>query len=162
VGGEVVVITGTNLAGATEVLFGGTAASIIVNTALAVVVTTPAGSGHVDVSVITPNGSATAINGYTYLSPTDPIITSITPSFGPQAGGGAVVITGTHLTGATLVLFGGSAASILVNTGLAMTVTAPAGKGQVDVSVITTNGTATVTKGYTYVGPTDPTITSID
>nr|WP_321508492.1 IPT/TIG domain-containing protein [uncultured Methanoregula sp.] len=74
--GTLVNITGTNLAGATSVTFGGTAASINANTATAINMTAPAGSagaGPVTVLVTTPAG--TTATSYTYRgAPIDGVI----------------------------------------------------------------------------------------
>lgn len=62
----------------------------------AIVPASTTGAGPVD--VIVTNGdalTATEINGYTYASPT---ISNINPDNGPEAGGTAVVITGTNFT----------------------------------------------------------------
>jgi len=68
-GGTVVTITGTNLAGASAVTFGGTAAaSFTVDSATQISATTPAHpAGAVDVAVTTPGGAATAADGFIYL-----------------------------------------------------------------------------------------------
>lgn len=71
-GGTSVTISGINLTGATNVTFGGlTATSISVNSSGTVVTcSTPAKStGTVDVSVITPLGTTTFGNGFTYVDP---------------------------------------------------------------------------------------------
>src|SRR5438876_2913120 len=88
-------------------------------------------------------------------------MTSIAPSSGPTAGGqSGVVITGTNLSGATSVTFGGSAATITGTSSTTVTVTTPAhAAGAVDVVVTTSGGTATSSGGYTYTAA--PTITSI-
>src|SRR5438128_3899256 len=79
-------------------------------------VTTPAhAAGAVDVVVTTSGGTATSTGGYTYLAA--PTSTSISPASAPVAGGqSSVVITGTNLSGATSVTFGGTAATITHNT----------------------------------------------
>lgn len=84
------------------------------------------------------------------LSPT---ITSITPNTGAEAGGTSVTITGTNLTGATSVTFGGVAAtSVVVVSSTSITCVTPAhAAGAVDVAVTTAGGTATSVGGFTYV-----------
>jgi hypothetical protein len=58
-GGTNVTITGTGFTGATGVSFGGAAASnIIVDSDTQITATSPAGSGTVDVTVTTPNGTS--------------------------------------------------------------------------------------------------------
>ena len=68
-GGRTVVITGTNLTGAT-VTIGGNSATVTNTTATTVTFTTPAhAAGAVNVVVTTGAGSATSTNGYTYVTP---------------------------------------------------------------------------------------------
>ena len=57
-GGTKVTITGTNLANATKVLFGTTAAKISSDSATSIVVTSPAGTGTVYVTVVTAGGTS--------------------------------------------------------------------------------------------------------
>ncbi len=162
-GGTTVTITGTNLTGATAVTFGGTSAvSITVVNATTITATTPAHTaGAVDVVVTTSGGSGTGASLYTYVTP-PPTVTSISPANGTTLGGTTVTITGTNLTGATAVTFGGtSAASITVVNATTITATTPAHTaGAVDVVVTTSGGTGTGTSLYTYVTPA-PTVTSI-
>ncbi len=69
-GGTVVTITGSELAGATAVQFGSTpASSVTADTAESITATAPAGSGTVDVTVKTTNGtSATGLaDKFTYV-----------------------------------------------------------------------------------------------
>jgi hypothetical protein len=161
VGGTSVTITGNNLAGATAVKFGGAAGAIVSNSPTSIVVTSPAGTGTVDVSVITPAGSSavTAADRFTYIPPA-PTIVGFTPTSGPTAGGTSVTITGTNLAGATAVTFGTTAAAITANSAGAITVTSPAGTGQVTLSVTTPGGTVTSTAKFTYVAAA-PTVTSV-
>jgi hypothetical protein len=86
-----------------------------------------------------------------------PTITSFTPS--SAAAGATVTITGTNLTGATAVSFGGTAAVsfIVVNS---TTITAVVGSGSSGtVSITTPLGTATKT-GFTLLSANTPTITA--
>ncbi|MEI8087672.1 MAG: T9SS type A sorting domain-containing protein, partial [Paludibacter sp.] len=139
------VITGTNLTGASAVSFGGTAATsytVDSDTQItAIVATGTSGS----VSVTTTGGTGTK-TGFTYVAA--PTITSFTPT---SAGNGAnVVITGTNLTGASAISFGGTAAtSYNVDSDTQITAVVAAGTSG-SVSVTTTGGTGTKT-GFTYV-----------
>ena len=93
-----------------------------------------------------------------------PTIASISPTSGTTSGGTAVTLTGTNLTGATSVTFGGAPGTALtVSSDTQLTVTTPAGTaGAKDVVVTTPGGAATTTGGYTYTSPsTIPTITTI-
>ena len=167
-GGTSVTITGTNLAGATGVAFGTTAAAIVSNTATQIVVTSPAhAAGLVDVRVTNPSGTSAVVaaDQFTYVAPAPPAVTSVSPNSGSTGGGTSVTITGTNFTGATSVAFGTTAATIVSNTATQIVATSPAhSAGAVDVRVTTSGGTSsTVTADrFTYVTPsTPPTVTSI-
>jgi len=155
-GGTTVIITGSHFTGATKVLFGSVAASsFMVNSDTQITAYSPAGSGTVDVRVITPGGtSATSTaDRFTYVF-AQPVITGISPTSGPAAGGTSVIITGSHFTGATKVLFGSAAASsVTLNSDIQITAVSPGGSGTVDVKVTTPGGTSVpITAGrFTYV-----------
>ena len=87
-------------------------AALRVNSDTQITAVSPAGSGTVDVRVTTPGGtSATSTaDRFTYVF-AQPMITGISPTSGPAAGGTSVTITGSHFTGASKVLFGTVAAS---------------------------------------------------
>ncbi len=160
-GGTSVVITGTNLTGASAVSFGGTAAtSYTVDSATQITAVAPAGSaGAVAVAVTTTGGTASASGAFTYIAA--PTITTVAPSSGPLAGGTSVVITGTGFTGTSAVSFGGTAAtSYRVDSATQITAVAPAGSaGTVAVAVTTTGGTASASGTFTYTAA--PTITTV-
>jgi IPT/TIG domain-containing protein/WD40 repeat protein len=73
----------------------------------------------------------------------EPAISGIAPKSGPSAGGTAVTITGTNLTGASAVHFATSEAeSFTVNSPTSITALSPPGaRGAVDVTVTTPAGT---------------------
>jgi hypothetical protein len=70
-GGTAVTLTGANLTGATELLFAAApATALTVVDAETATATTPAGAeGPVDVTITTPDGSATLAAGFTYEPP---------------------------------------------------------------------------------------------
>jgi DNA-binding beta-propeller fold protein YncE len=92
-------------------------------------------------------------------APVVPLVTGITPTSGPVAGGTAVTIAGTGFTGATGVSFGGVAATgVTVVSATEIMATAPgATVGTVDVTVTTAGGTTAVVAGdrYSYVAPVE-------
>ena len=111
-GGTSVTITGTNLAGATAVDFGSAAANITADSATSITATSPAGTGTVDVTVTTPEGTSatSSLDQYLYsLTTPPPTLTSISPATGPVTGGNGVTVTGTNLEDATAVDFGQTA-----------------------------------------------------
>jgi IPT/TIG domain len=155
-GGTAVTLTGTNLSGATGVSFGGAAGKVTADSGTQITVTSPAGTGTVNITVTTPGGSAGA-GTFTYMTPA-PVVTALSPSSGTTAGGTAVMISGTNLGGAT-VSFGGAAAKIAADSGTQITVTSPPGSaGAVIVTVTTPGGTSS--GNFTYVIPA-PAISAI-
>ncbi|MBL4850598.1 MAG: IPT/TIG domain-containing protein, partial [Planctomycetes bacterium] len=148
-----VTITGTNLSGATSVTFGGgPIAAITTNTATQITATVPAGSASGSVVVINPGGTATS-PGFTFIAA--PTIGGFAP---PAAGANTTVtITGTNLSSATSVTFGGGPiAAITSNSPTQILATVPAGSASGSVAVITSGGTAT-SPGFTFIPA--PTIT---
>jgi hypothetical protein len=130
-GGTSVTITGTGLTGATSVMFGSTAAtSFTVNSATQLTATSPAGSGIVNVTIITPGGTATGINAYSY-SPTSPppVFSQISPTSGPIAGGSSVMIRGHNFVagGSFGVTIGGAPAMIISINSIRINAITPAG-----------------------------------
>ena len=159
-GGTPVTITGTNFTGATAVTFGGTAATpfTVVN-ATTITTTTPAHTaGAVNVVVTTPGGSGTLTGGFTYHTPT---VTSVSANQGPTGGGTTVTITGTYFTGATSATFGGTAGtSFSVTDDQHISVKTPAhAAGAVNVAVVNSIDSGTLTNGFTYVAA--PTVTNV-
>ena len=108
-GGTSVTITGTDLAGATAVTFGGSAASgFTVNSATQITATTPAhAAGAVDVAVTAPGGSAILTNGYAFLNP--PVVSGVV----------ATVAQNSSANPITLAITGGAATSVAVSTAAA-------------------------------------------
>jgi hypothetical protein len=162
-GGTSVTITGTNLSGATGVSFGGAGGSITADSGTKVTATSPAGSGTVNITVTTKGGTSatTSADKFTYTTPA-PVVLRISPSSGPTAGGTSVTITGTNLSGATGVSFGGAGGSITADSSTQITATSPAGSGTVEITVTTPGGTSVATSAdqFTYVVPA-PTVTGL-
>jgi hypothetical protein len=155
-GGYSVTITGVNLAGASAVFFGATAAAsfqVLGDTLISVVV--PAGSGGttVDVTVTTPDGTSATGAGDQFTYVAAPVVAGVAPASGPQAGGTSVAVTGSNFTGATAVKFGTATASFTINGATSITATAPPGTGAVDVTVTTVGGTSVTSAAdsFTYV-----------
>ncbi|MEU1668094.1 IPT/TIG domain-containing protein [Streptomyces sparsogenes] len=155
-GGNTVVLTGTGFTGATQVLFGTTAApSFTVNSPTQITATAPAGSGSVQVKVTTPGGSSNTLT-YTYVS--GPAISSLSPSAGPQAGGNTVLITGTNLATTTSVHFGATSVAFTVLSNTQVSAAAPPGTGSVNVNVTTPGGTS---NNLTYTYSAIPTVSTV-
>ncbi len=155
-GGTEVTITGTNLASASEVDFGGDAAEFYVDSDTTITAFSPAaGPGTVDVTVTTPDGTSAlgAADQFTFLADPSPTVTSVSPNAGPAAGGTWVTITGADLSGAVEVDFGGVATYFSVDSDTSISAWSPGGEGVVDVTVTTLGGTsaATADDQFTYV-----------
>lgn len=153
-GGTVVTLTGSGLSGASAVRFGGAAGSALsVLDDGALRVTAPPGTGSVNITVTTPAGDTLLPNAFTYQPDVvpAPVVTALAPESGPEAGGTTVTLTGKHLSGASGVQFGAkTAADLKVNSDTELTVTAPAGSGNVTVTVSTPGGSVTLPNAYTY------------
>ncbi len=158
VGGTKVKIVGSDLAGATSVMFGSveaTSFSINKKGAQITAMSPSESAGTVDIVVTTPAGPTitTPADQFTFIGPT---ITAIKPSNGSVAGHTKVVITGKGFQGATAstVKFGPlDAESVVVNkAGTKITAYTPAEPvSTVNVTVTTPGGSFTVTNGYTFI-----------
>jgi hypothetical protein len=147
--GSSVVVTGTDLAGATRVLVANLATSFTVNSPTQLTFVVPTGATSGLVRIVTPAG--TAISPTSLLVPA-PALTTLSPSAGPL--GSSVAIAGSGLFDVSQVTFNGTAApGFMVNAmGTSLTVTVPAGATTGPVLVTTPNG---ISNGLTFtVGPT--------
>lgn len=148
-GGTQVVITGTNLAGATAVDFGTVAAPTfsIDPSGTEIIATSPVplAAGTVNVTATNDEGTSAAVAGdeFTYTSSPPLVVSSVTPSAGSVKGGTKVTITGSDLASASSVSFGGVAATFTRSSdGSKLVAVAPAATaGRVDV-VVTAGGSA--------------------
>jgi hypothetical protein len=157
-GGTPVTITGTNLAGATAVMFGAAAASSFTpNNSTSITAVSPAGAvGTVNITVTTPGGtSTTSVDDY-YIYVAAPIVTAISPGNGTANGGTLVTITGVNFDNVTAVSFGSTAAtSFTVYSATSITAVSPSGDGTVDVTVATTSGNSAISQAdrFAYLQP---------
>src|SRR5580700_1948936 len=153
-GNTTVTINGVNFTGVTGVAFGTTTAAYTFVSDAKITATSPAGSGTVDVRVTTGSGTSaiTPADQFSYTSGSAPVVTSVSPSSGPKAGGTLVTIMGSNFTGATQCTFGGKVAAFTVVSDTEITCTSPGGKaGPVNVLVHTPAGTSLKGHQFTYV-----------
>lgn len=160
-GGTPILITGTNLSGATVVTFGTGAGAATATptstTATSVSVVTPAhASGLVRVSVVTPAGSSTQPALFNYVTIAIPVLTSLSPTHGPAAGGNVTTITGSSLRYTTGVTFTqgtttvpASSFAILSDTQI-VAVVPPASSGPGPATVAAANGAGPSISSQTY------------
>ena len=144
-GGTSVVISGSDLANASAVDFGSIPAAVTSDSATSITATSPPGTGTVDVTVTTPDGTSatSSADQFDYaLSAPPPTLSTVSPAGGPAAGGTSVTVTGNNLDNATAVDFGpGNPGTITADSSTSVTATSPSGTGTVDVTVTTPSGT---------------------
>ncbi len=153
-GGEQVTIKGAGFAEGAQVLFGTTpAVSVTVNSATSITAVSPAESvGPQNVEVVNAAGESEVEPvkaKFAFTLATTPTVSGLSASYGPQAGGTIVQITGSEfLAGSSTVRFASTpATNVTVNSGASITATAPAGSGIVDVTVTTSKGTSATSGG---------------
>jgi hypothetical protein len=159
-GGTTVEITGSAFVGATAVHFGSVSATSFTVTAQhKIKAIAPAGTGTVDVTVTTPEGTSptSSADQFSYIQIL-PVVESISPTEAREKGGTKIKIKGTGFIGVTAVHFGPALAkSFVVNVkGTSISAVDPAaelaGKATVDVTVTTPEGTSAITPAdrFTY------------
>jgi hypothetical protein len=137
-GGTTITITGSHLAGASSVTFGGKSGTgLKVSGDSSLTVNTPSGGTEgktVPVVVTTAGGNS---NAASYLWADTPHIASISPAKGTHKGGTKVTIKGANFAGVKSVTFGGKAGTHLTVSGTGtLTVTAPKGTRGSKVKVV--------------------------
>jgi hypothetical protein len=132
-----VQILGQGFTGTTGVKFNGTPGSLNVVSDTYLTATVPAGATAGNVTVTTPGGTLTSNHIFLVV----PVITGFSPPSGPV--GSLVTISGSGLTGVTLVKFGSKSAAFTVNNDGQITATVPAGAKTGKISVTSPGGIAT-------------------
>jgi hypothetical protein len=154
-GGTSLTITGTGFTDASAVTFGGTAAATFtVDSETQITATSPAGTGTVDVTVTTIGGTSAVspADQFTFIG--EPVVTGLSPTSGPVAGGTSVTISGSNFGGVSEVDFGTFPASILTVSDTEITVTSPGqvAPGMQDVRVVGQYSTSAIVPAdqFTY------------
>ncbi|MCE0539203.1 IPT/TIG domain-containing protein, partial [Kineosporia rhizophila] len=149
-GATTVTITGSGFDGATAVRFGSVPATLFtVSTDGLITATSPAGTGTVDVTVTGPGGTSPVVPAGEFTYAPVPVLASVSPAFGPTAGGTVVTLSGSGFTGATSVTLAGAPVAFSVVNDSAITLTTPGGSGDVPI-VVTTPGGTTAPRQFTY------------
>jgi N-acetylneuraminic acid mutarotase len=132
-----VVITGTNLSGATAVTFNGAnATTFTVESSTQIKAKVPADATTGNIAVTTPGGTASSSLPFMPL----PKITGLSPTSGPA--GTSVVLTGSNLLGTTAVVFDVANATFTVNSAMQITATVPVDATTGKITVTTPAGAA--------------------
>jgi hypothetical protein len=174
-GGNTITIAGANFTGASAVDFGeAPATNVDVVSAGEITATDPAGTGEVNVTVTTLGGTSltSAADAFTYTvvtpppSPGGPVVTSVVPNTGPEAGGDTVTINGGNLENALVVDFGtdNPVTTFSEDTPTQIILDDPIGMGTVDVIVTTQGGTSAANPPndqFTYTTTPAPVVTSV-
>jgi hypothetical protein len=153
--GQSVVVTGTDLTGASAATVNGVAGSITANTGTSLTFTVGAGSTTGVVRVITAAGTATSPGSFVVIPA--PAISGFSPTSGPI--GQTVTVSGTNFTGATALKVGGTGVTFTFVNSTTLTFMVAAGSPSGVLAVTTPGGTATSTGSFTFIPP--PTVTSI-
>lgn len=162
-GGLRVTIHGNYFMDGIKVKFGDKAASAVtVASQNGIYATTPSvtSPGPVDVVLENPDGTSIVVkDGFTYILPPEPIISSIVPNSGLITGGDPAIIYGKNFTAGSKVYFDTVEVSIsnISGTGIEIKTPAMENEGPVDVIVKDIYGqTATLPDGFTYKKPEIP------
>jgi IPT/TIG domain len=153
-GGTVVTISGAGFTNASAVSFGTVKAdSLTVVSDTEITVSSPPGSGTVDITVTTPGGTSATSSADQFTNVAAPVVNSVAPGSGPAGGGTVVTLSGTGFTNASTVSFGTvTADSFTVVSDTEITVSSPPGSGTVDITVTTPGGTSATSSAdqFTY------------
>jgi hypothetical protein len=176
-GGTSVTLSGADLSGASSVTFGGTAAPsfTVVNDTTITAVTPAHAAGAGDVSVITSAGTASLINGYTYLAPsTDATLSNLTldsgtlsPAFASGTTSYTVAVANSVSSIAVTPTVNETNAIVKVNGAVAAgsAISIPLSVGGNTIATVVTAEDGTTTKTYnvivTRAGASIPTLGSI-
>jgi hypothetical protein len=114
-GGSELTLLGADYQPGASVFFGTERAQVLASTSTRLTVVTPPTStaGAVDVRIVNPDGqSVTAVRGFRYLLA--PVVSSVQPTTGPEAGGTLVRVQGSNMFNGAVVTFGGRPASQVI------------------------------------------------
>lgn len=169
-GNELVNLVGTHFQSGARVFFDNTeiVVTYVSDTQLRFRTPVWTNAESVDVKVINPDNQEVEMkDGYKYLAPPAPILTSITPNEGYLDGGIQVVITGTDYVAGAKVFFDNVELSTTYHSNTELTVKTPAWatEGKVNVKVVNPdNQEGLLNNGFTYIKkplPAGPTLTAI-
>ena len=159
-----VVITGSDLTGATKVTLDGKVVSFVKVSDTAIRVSLPIhAAGTAALQVTTPGGVSPA-GTFTYVAPPAPEITAVTPNTGPTYTRTPVVVNGANFTDSTKLTVGGVVTPYTKVSDTELKLTLPAhAAGSFDLRLTTPGGTTAATPDaqFTWVAPPVPVITAL-
>ena len=111
----------------------------------------PDDSGQIEASVSKLNDLAAALKA-SIPQKAVPVVSTLSPTSGPAAGGTSISISGSGLTGATGVTVGGAdATGVVVVNDTTVTAVTPAGTGSAPVVVITPAGKSDGSQSFSFI-----------
>jgi hypothetical protein len=151
-GGIEVTFTGSNFSTVISVTFGGAPVSFSIVSDSVLKAVAPSGVGGDYVTLTSAEGASVQAGTFIYVPAGPPAVDLISPNSGPSGGGVDVSIRGRNFASLTGVAFGDGIALVIKSlTDTEAVVIAPAGKGTVQVVVVTSLGRSEPTP-FTYVG----------
>ena len=170
--GASIYVTGTDVASITSATFGTTPVSgwgIVAANVIQLTVPSGTAGSTVDVRVTNPSGTSavSSADSFTYsTAPPVPTVTSVGPGSGSGAGGTTVYISGSgFLSGVTAVNFGTKAASSFyaVSDNVIQAITSAHTVGAVDVTVVNSSGTSSISSAdqYEFTTPPVPSVSNV-
>ncbi len=163
-GGTVLAIVGENFESGDylKVTVDGQAATgVTVDSATQITATTPSGTAGAAVDMVVTNGDGQVVlvaDAFTYTDGSGPLIDSVSPATGSEAGGTQLTITGAnYATGGSLsvTVDGQAATGVTVDSATQITAITPSGTAGSAVDVVVVNGDGqdvTATDVFTYQG----------
>lgn len=151
-GGATLTISGTNFYHAAAVYFGATSVPFTALSITSIRAVVPAhAAGPVDLRVRTPYGTSpvTSADRLTYRVP-PPVVTSISPTSGPSAGGTTVTVQGSNFTSDSAVVLGNKTVEPTTTGSTSLQFVTPPGTGVVPVRVQTATGLSAVTSADNF------------
>ncbi|MFG1610546.1 IPT/TIG domain-containing protein [Actinoplanes sp. NPDC049265] len=157
-----ITITGSNLDNATAVTVDGDSVPFAKVSSTQIRVNLPArAAGSADIRVITPTGNSGTT--FTYVAPSVPTITGLSPNSGLTNATTTVVVTGTNLGNVSKVLLSGTVCSYtMVNATTLKVFVKPRAAGSSSLTITTGGGTSapatwtSVTPGKPVIGALSP------
>jgi hypothetical protein len=151
-----VVVTGANFGSATRVTVGGVSVGFLrlSDTSLRLTLG-PRAAGGVAVQVTGPGGlsALTTATSFTYQAPPAPVIGGLSATTGRAYAATPVILTGTHLGGATRLTVGGTSIAFSRISATELRFTAPPRAAGPVLITVTTPGGISAPATFTYVAP---------